>query len=239
MTDLGNIDAVLLAGGKGTRLAQALPDLPKALAPVAGRPWLYHQLDYLALQGIRRVILALGFKADLVVAAMQDYDRPGLAVSWSIEPEPMDTGGGLAYALPLIQSDPVMVLNADSMTAADLKGFAAFHEASHAAASLIAIEMEDAARYGRLDLDPSGRVRGFREKEQSGAGVMNAGIYLLRRSLIEALPKNCPVSLEREIFPSLCGQDFFAYRGRFPFLDIGTPQSYATAGAFLAALGKA
>jgi NDP-sugar pyrophosphorylase family protein len=236
MSGLAGIDVVLLAGGKGTRLAGALPGLPKALAPVAGRPLLFYQLDRLARQGAKRVILSLGYMADAVILAMGGYANPSLAVAWTIETEPRDTGGGLVQALPLLRSDPVMAMNADSLVGADLASFLDFHQRKRAKASLIAAEMEDASRYGRLRLDGEDRILAFLEKQPGGAGVINAGVYLLERPLIEAMPKDQPVSLERDLFPALCGEDFFAFRGRFPFLDIGTPESYAGAADFLAAL---
>ncbi|MCC7167947.1 MAG: NTP transferase domain-containing protein, partial [Rhodospirillales bacterium] len=118
MSALEKIDALVLAGGLGTRLRAALPDRPKALAPVAGRPFLFHLLDFLAAQGIRRAVLALGHQAAMIREAVVDYQTIEIAISE--EPEPRDTGGALALARPRLHSDPVLVVNGDSLAPVDL-----------------------------------------------------------------------------------------------------------------------
>ncbi|MBI4967315.1 MAG: NTP transferase domain-containing protein [Rhodospirillales bacterium] len=231
MSELGRLDALILAGGLGTRLRAALPDRPKALAPVAGRPFLFHLLDHLAHQGIRRAVLALGHQAAMIREAVADYRALDLAISE--ESRPLDTGGALALARPLLGSDPVLVLNGDSLAPIDLGLLLQTHRSRHAQATLAALRLADAARFGSLDLDADGAILAFREKGKAGPGLVSAGIYLVSRAVLESLAPDQPLSLERAVFPGLCGRGLYAQAFDAPLLDIGTPESYATAEAFL------
>ena len=237
MTDLSHITAAILAGGKGTRLRVAVADRPKALALVRGRPFLSWQLDQLARAGIRHAVLCTGYMADMIEAALGPSHGP-LQLSYSRETTPLGTAGALRQALPLLSSDPILVLNGDSYCPADFAAFLQSHQ-SHAATLLLA-RAEDVSRFGQVFTDDHGRITQFTEKSAPAAppaaGWINAGIYLLSRRFIEAIPQNRPVSLETEIFPAAIPHSLHAFRSAAPFLDIGTPASYAASEAFFAAI---
>jgi NDP-sugar pyrophosphorylase family protein len=154
-------------------------------------------------------------------------------LDYSEEPAGLGTGGALRLAFPLLQSDTVLVLNGDSACRADLGAFALSHRARGAEASVLLTLVEDARRFGRTSCDALGRVLCFSEKTaEPGPGWINAGIYLLDARLLAAIPAGTPVSLERELFPAWTRRRFFGYQTRAPFLDIGTPESYARAESF-------
>jgi NDP-sugar pyrophosphorylase family protein len=220
-------DVVILAGGRGTRLQSVPGDIPKPLRPVHGRPFLCYLLDQVRAAGTGRIVLSLGYKPE----AFNDLVRQeGLEVS--VESTPLGTGGGLRAALPLFRTDAVMVLNGDSFAAADLRLLAALHRRRKARATMLLAEIEDASRYGRVEIEEDGAIVRFAEKGEAGPGLINAGVYVLQRSVVEAIPADRAVSLERETFPSLIGTGFFGEPGGFAFMDIGTPESYAASAAF-------
>jgi D-glycero-alpha-D-manno-heptose 1-phosphate guanylyltransferase len=226
--------AIVLAGGLGTRLAASVPGVPKVLAPVAGRPFLEYLLAQLARAGVRDVVLATGHGAELVEAAAGDGGRWGLAVRASREASPLGTGGAIALARHSIPADArtVLVVNGDSFADMDLAAFARSHEESGAPASLLLVEVEDAARYGAVAVDEHGAIAAFGEKERTGPGLVNAGVYAFSRAVLERLPTGRPASLEREVLPSLIGRGLRGEIVSAPFIDIGTPESYQQAQRF-------
>ena len=233
--DLGGIPVAILAGGLGTRLRPAVGDRPKVVAEVAGRPFLAHLLAWLAAQGFRDVVLCTGHGADAVETAAARARPEPMRLRASREREPLGTGGALRRALPLLEGDALLAMNGDSFCDADLAAAWAWHRARDAEATLVLVEVPDAMRYGRVEVDDEGRVRRFTEKQAGvGAGWINAGIYLLARSRVAALPEGVPLSLERDVFPAWVGRGLHGYRTRARFLDIGTPQSYARASRFFA-----
>lgn len=220
-------DVVILAGGRGTRLASLPDDVPKPLRPVGGRPFLAYLLDQVRAAGARRVVLSLGYKPE----AFEEFARQE-GLETSIEPAPLGTGGGLRAALPRVSTETVVAMNGDSYAGVDLRLLAAVHRRRKARATMLLAEVDDASRYGRVEIDDDGTVERFSEKGEAGPGLINAGVYVLDRSVVSAIPEGRAVSLERETFPSLIGARFFGEPGSFPFLDIGTPESYAAAAAF-------
>ena len=220
-------DVLILAGGRGTRL-QSLPgDVPKPLRPVNGRPFISYLLDQVRAAGMNRIVLSLGYKPE----AFDDLVRQeGLEIS--VESTPLGTGGALRAALPLLRTDAALVLNGDSFADVDLRLIAALHRRRKARATMLLAEVDDASRYGRVEIDETCAVLRFSEKGEAGAGLINAGVYVLQRAVVEAIPPDRAVSLERETFPSLIGTRFFGEPGAFPFLDIGTPESYAACAEF-------
>ena len=220
-------DVVILAGGRGTRLASLGDDLPKPLRPVNGRAFLAYLLDQLRAAGMRRIILSLGYKGE----AFEEFaGREGLETC--LEPTPLGTGGGLRTALPLLRTPTVLAMNGDSYASVDLRLPVAVHRRRRSRATVLLAEVEDASRYGRVEIGEDGAVLSFSEKGEPGPGLANAGVYVLQRSVVEAIPADRPVSLELETFPSLIGNGFFAEAGGFDFTDIGTPESYAASSAF-------
>ncbi len=225
--------AAILAGGLGTRLRPVVGQQPKVLATVNERPFLPYLLDQLAPVGIQRVVLMTGYQADTVRRVLGD-SHAGMSLLYSPEPTPLGTGGALRLALPRFSSSSILVLNGDSYCQVDLEKFQAFSSSQQAGIGMVLAHVDDTARFGRVDLSSRGLVRAFHEKAAvAGPGWINAGIYLCRRELIEEIPPDRPVSLESEMMPIWIRQQLvhgFCTEGAF--LDIGTPASYACAGAF-------
>ena len=224
----------ILAGGLGTRLRSVVGQTPKVIAEVGGRPalaWLFDQLD---AHGFRHVVVCAGHRADAVTARLGDQ-HGGLQLRYSIESEPLGTGGALRHAFLHFYSDPVLVLNGDSFCDVDLGQFLRVHQARRAPASLVLAEVPDTRRFGRVSVRPDGRVEQFLEKsDTAGPGWINAGIYLLSRHQIANIPTGRPVSLERELLPQWLPHGLFGFPSHGRFLDIGTPESFAQAGDFFA-----
>jgi NDP-sugar pyrophosphorylase family protein len=230
--DLDRIPVAILAGGLGTRLRPAIGDRAKVVAPVDGRPFLARLLDQVAAAGFREVVLCVGYRADEVEAALGRAHGP-LRLRYSREPEPLGTGGALRLALPLLEAPDALVLNGDSFCEVDLGAAWAWHRARRSEATLVAVEVPDASRYGRVEIDAEDRVRRFAEKQPDGApGWINAGIYLLATCRIASLPAGRLVSLERDVLPGWTDGALFGYRVRGGFIDIGTPGAYSAASLF-------
>jgi NDP-sugar pyrophosphorylase family protein len=225
--------AAILAGGLGTRLRPVIVDRPKVLAPINGRPFLTYLLDHLAGASVEEVILLTGFQADQVRDTLgQTY--AGMRLLYSEEPFPLGTAGALRWALPKLSEPTILLINGDSYCDIDLTAFRAFHHEHAADVSLALARVTGASRFGSVWTDEAGRVTQFEEKRAvPGANWINAGIYLLKRELIEEIPQGRPLSLERDLFPEwvkLLRCHGFRSAGRF--LDIGTPESYAEAEHF-------
>ena len=226
---LHNLTAAILAGGQGTRLRTAVADRQKVVASVAGRPFLMRLLDQLAGAGLRRVVICTGYKAEQV-AEMAGQEYRGMSLRYSPEPAPLGTAGALRNALPLLESNPVLAMNGDSFCEADLAAFWRAHCEHGAAGSMAIREVADTRQSGRVSFDAAGVINSFVEKGAStGPGWINAGIYLLGRPLLESIPAERVVSLERETFPAWIGRGLRAFPTTGKFLDIGTPESYAAA----------
>jgi NDP-sugar pyrophosphorylase family protein len=235
---LTGVTAAVLAGGLGTRLRPAVADRPKVLAAVAGRPFLAYLLDALAAVGVRKTVLLTGYRSEQVSSALGE--RHGeMELFYSEEPSPLGTGGALRAALPHFDSESILLLNGDTYFGMDLAAFAAFHRRRHADVSLALTAVDDAGRFGKVVVAPDGRVTAFEEKNAAGRpGWINAGVYLLERSLLEDIPAGRPLSLERDLLPNwIAARAVFGRRTRAAFLDIGTPESFAAAADFLAAAG--
>jgi NDP-sugar pyrophosphorylase family protein len=235
MKNLSDLSVAILAGGLGTRLRPVVADRPKVLAPVRGRPYLTYLLDALAAAGVREVVLLTGYQAERVRDAFGDqYD--GVNLLYSVERTPLGTAGAIRHALPLLSSPTVLVLNGDSFCAVNLTAFCRSHCRRRADVSLVLVRAANAARFGRVRTKPDGRLQRFEEKQEvAGPGWINAGVYLMERPLIAAIPPRRPASLERELFPEWIARcHCFGFRSRGRFLDVGTPETYAEAERFFA-----
>jgi NDP-sugar pyrophosphorylase family protein len=232
------LDVFVLAGGLGTRARPVLGDLPKILAPILGRPYLAFLLDWLERFGARRVILGLGHRAEAVIGHLNAQPQKRIDVATVVEPAPLGTAGAIRFARGALRSDPVLVMNGDSFTDADLCAFVDCHGAANARGSVLCAEVEDAGRYGRIEVDGCGRVGRFIEKDTEfhGRALINAGVYLLSAALLDDIAASCDaVSLERDVFERLPPGSLAAHAGRFRFIDVGTPESLALAAGLFAA----
>jgi NDP-sugar pyrophosphorylase family protein len=231
VTSISQVDVVILAGGAGTRLSCMLPNHPKAMAPVNGRPFLAYLLEQVRRAGARRVILALGYLHEAIERFVGDCSWPGLTIDCVVEPSPRGTGGALAEVAPSVRSDDVLVMNGDTYARVDLGMFLDLHRTRRARCSLAAAHVSDASRYGWVEADPDGRVARFVEKPpHHGEGFVNVGLYLVNSTILRGIPKGRPLSFERDVLPTI--GPIHAVLGRFDFIDIGTPESLVRAGAF-------
>jgi NDP-sugar pyrophosphorylase family protein len=234
-----DVTPVILAGGLGTRLRDALPGLPKVIAPVAGRPFVTHLFDQLLSAGFREAVLLTGHLHDEVQRELGSGYQ-GLRLRYSREGRPLGTGGAVRAALPGIGTPTLLVMNGDSFVEVDLSRLARFHACRASAVTLSLTHVEDAGRFGRVRLGMSDQVVAFEEKAASGgAGWVNAGVALLGRHVVEAIPADRPVSLERDVLPAWVARgQVFGLRAAGRFLDIGTPESLAGAPDFFLGAGR-
>ena len=224
------MECIVLAGGLGTRLRGVVGDLPKCLAPVAGRPFLGWMLDNLELCGFDHIILSLGFGSDAVQAFLaQRTSRTG--IECVVEREPLGTGGAIRLALTRAREESVFVINGDTWFDLSFREMLETHRESGATATLALKPMRDFDRYGTVSLGEDGRtVEAFHEKAPCAEGLINGGIYLLRRDALEALPEK--FSMEREwLEPQVASGCLASYVSDGYFLDIGIPEDYQRAQA--------
>jgi NDP-sugar pyrophosphorylase family protein len=232
MKNLSNITAAILAGASATQLRLALPGRPKVLAEVGGRPFIAYLLDQLAAVGIQEVVLCTDYLGHQVKEVLGQTYGP-LSLIYSQESSPLGTGGALRLALPLFLTDQVLILNGDSFSDANLRTLALIHRLRSAKATILLVEVSDNGRFGWVNADAGGAIQEFLEKgRKRGPGWINAGIYLIDRSLLRTIPPNQKVSLEQKSFPAWVGQGLHGFQSHGRFVDIGTPESFALAQEF-------
>lgn len=226
---MSSIDqAMLLCGGLGTRLRELFPNLPKALVPVHGRPFITYMIEGLRDQGISRIHLAAGYRADQIKAWAENTSISGITITVSIEPSPLGTAGGIKYAFPFMSPEKfTLVLNGDSLLPnAQIQDLQYARQAnSSLKAVLAAVEMTERGQYGTIEINDHNVITEFREKAGNEQGFVNGGIYLLDRDLVEGIPDGVSVSIEKDVFPVLTSNSQLgAVKVPGPLLDMGTPQ---------------
>ena len=221
----------ILVGGLGTRLRAALPDLPKPMAPVRGRPFLEYLLADLKKSDIENIVFCVGHQAEKIEEHFGDGARFGLRVEYSRERELRGTAGAVKLAQPLIASEDFLLLNGDCYNDVDFQGLLARHRSTPALATLVAAHLEDRARFGSLKIGEDNRILAFEEKgAATGAGYINAGYYALNKSVFDLIPAGEVCSLERDIFPQILEQKaMFAWKNQGAFIDIGLPEDWRRA----------
>jgi NDP-sugar pyrophosphorylase family protein len=222
--------AILLVGGLGTRLRSAVPSLPKAMASVGDRPFLELLVRQLGAQGIRRLVMCTGYLAEQIEDEFQDGSDLGGTIEYSRESVPLGTAGALKLAQRYVQQESeFLVLNGDSFLETDFNELIDFHRKHGGLATIAVVPVQNASRYGTVQVGADSRVLGFAEKTGSSApGIINAGVYVFGSALLAQIPEG-PASLEREIIPRLLGQGVYALQRQGLFIDIGTPDDYARA----------
>ncbi len=222
-------EAIILAGGFGTRLREAVPDLPKPMAPVAGRPFLAWQLDYLIQCGVMRFILSVGYKAH----AIRDYfgsEYQGRPIFYAEETEPLGTGGAIKLALQYAKSERLFVLNGDSLCHANLNDLRALNHANLSGVGIVVKHVENAGRYGAIAFDKQSKlVTSFGEKSSAAPGFINAGIYDIPINLFENIEIELPCSFETAVIQKLVSINLYACQSGNFFIDIGIPLDYERA----------
>lgn len=222
-------ECIILAGGLGTRLREAVPDLPKCMAPVAGRPFLSHVIGYFQQEGIERFIFALGYKSEAIETFLQTR-YAGLSYQCSREETPLGTGGAIRLACTLAVNRNVLVLNGDTLFKIKLSRLASFHDQLDADCTLTLKPMQQFDRYGVVELAANQSVRSFREKQFYESGYINGGVYALNvtRFMQEALPEK--FSFEKDYLEKLYTQrKIYGQVQNEYFIDIGIPADYARA----------
>jgi len=222
-------EAIILAGGLGTRLRDVVPDLPKCLAPVAGKPFLYYVIDHLSKQGIEKFIFAVGYKRERIEEFLEHLSIP---IHWqvSIETEPLGTGGAVKLACSKAVDPTVLVLNGDTLFRVDAHELATFHERKQSDCSLSLKPLKNFERYGVVELNPDESVKSFQEKKFYPDGLINGGVYALQ--VDSFLKENLPTvfSFEKDWL-----EKFYSLRPMFGleqdeyFIDIGIPEDFERA----------
>lgn len=224
------MEAIVLAGGFGTRLQTVVSVVPKSMALINGRPFLEYLLDYLIIQGVSRVVLSVGYKREIITSHFKDSYR-SLPIEYAIEEEPLGTGGGIRLALWKIRGERALILNGDSMFRTDLGALETAHLQKKADVTLALRKLPNTGRYGRVTINRQKRITGFEEKnEGAGPGLINAGIYIMEKLYLMEPHFRGKFSIEKDCFERFYGTSrMFGFPARGYFLDIGIPMDYLKA----------
>lgn len=222
-------EAIILAGGLGTRLRSAVPDLPKCMAPVAGKPFLHFVIDYYRRQGISRFIFCLGYKHEVIEKYLNE-SFSDLAYSVIIEDEPLGTGGAIYNGCSIATSPDVIVLNGDTLFEVNVSKLSAFHETKNADCTLCLKAMQNTDRYGVVETDIDGRITAFKEKKFYENSVINGGVYALNVDSFLSEDFSEKFSFEKDYFEKFVNQKaIYGLTQEGYFIDIGIPDDYAKA----------
>jgi mannose-1-phosphate guanylyltransferase len=226
--------AVILVGGFGTRLRPLTLTVPKQMLPMGGVTMLQRVVEHLGGLGVEEVVLSLGYQPEVFLREFPDGEVAGVPVRYAVEPEPLDTGGAIAFAAREAGIDSTfLALNGDVLTDLDVGELWRFHEQAGGAASIALTEVEDPSRYGVVPLDADGRVLEFIEKPAPGTAPthwINAGTYVLEPEVLDLVPPGARRSVEREIFPELVAQGrLYGLQAPGYWIDAGTPEAYLQA----------
>jgi mannose-1-phosphate guanylyltransferase len=228
------VQAIVLVGGEGTRLRPLTETVPKPALTLVDRPFLAYMIEWLAGHGVTEVVLACGFLPDVLAAALAgEEERAGVAIRYVVEPERRGTAGAIRFAADALGDgleDRFLALNGDVLTDLDLSALLGAHAERRARATLGLHPVEDSSAYGLVHCGPEGAVLEFLEKTgESVPGEVNAGMYVLERSVLDLIPSGAEVSIERDVFPRLVGEGLHGLRLDGYWMDIGTPERYLQA----------
>lgn len=228
------LKALVLAGGLGTRLQSVVNDVPKSLAPIGGRPFLWYLLNRIEQQGlIDEVILSVGYKADLIID-MIGHQHGKLKITYCREEKPLGTGGAIRFALSRNPDfEDVLVMNGDTFSAFDIGEFYRFHKSKAAGITLVSLRMKDFDRYGSISVNQTGEVLSFNEKKFTTDGLISCGAYFVSKTFFNDVFRKQTketFSIEKDILEVKDRTyPIFAYVADFYFIDIGIPEDYARA----------
>jgi len=227
------MQAVVLVGGEGTRLRPLTNDVPKPAVTLVDRPFLAYMVEWLAGHGVTEAVFACGFLPDVLREALGDGEHAGVKLSYVAEPDRRGTAGAIRFAADSLGDrleERFLALNGDVLTDLDLTALRRTHAQRGARATLALYPVEDSSAYGLVSCDEQGAVTEFLEKSgEAVAGEINAGAYVLERSVLDLIPPGQEVSIEREVFPRLIGDGLYGQRLDGYWMDIGTPERYLEA----------
>lgn len=222
------VPAVILAGGYGMRLREAVNDRPKPMADAGGRPFLEYILGFLRDSGVKEIILCVSYMADYIINHFQDGEKLGLDIRYSVEDEPLGTGGALKLVSSIVKP-PFLAMNGDTYFEVNIKELIETHIKKNADCTMAVKELKEESRYGRVILDDEDRVKGFAEKDYtSDSPWINGGVMVIGNAVAEAIPSQKKMSFEAEIMPLLTdkGLKIYAYKSEGYFKDIGIKEAY-------------
>jgi D-glycero-alpha-D-manno-heptose 1-phosphate guanylyltransferase len=224
------VEAIVLAGGLGTRLQTVVSEVPKSMALINQRPFLEYLFDYLILQGVTKVVLSVGYKHEMISGHFGDRYK-SLAILYSIEAEPLGTGGGIRLALWKIDGLRALAMNGDSLFRLDYRALMEFHLKKKADATVALKKISDTGRYGRVSVNRARRITGFEEKGQAtGPGYINGGVYIIEKLFLMEPEFRGRFSIEKDCFETYYPSSrLFAFPEAAYFLDIGIPEDYIKA----------
>lgn len=226
---LDEIDVLILCGGFGRRMQGIIKKVPKPMAEIGGRPFLDILIDCVSSFGFRRFILCLGYMGDIIKRHYQKRDD-SLKILFSQESQPLGTAGALKHAETLINSNPFLVMNGDSLCHFGLDKFVDFYINKKALFALVLAKAKPGKDYGVVSLGNNDQITQFKEKTKAKEnGLINAGIYLFASSILSMIPANKNFSLEHDLFPQIINNRFYGYIAEEELLDIGTPEKYKKA----------
>ena len=220
-----NLDVLILCGGFGKRLKEIGQNCPKPMVKINGRPFLEILIEHISTFGFRRYILCAGFKSEVIEQYFLNKNDDNTYIL-SKEDEPLGTGGGIKKAESCILGSTFMVLNGDSICRANLNDFVEFHKSNNASVSMALATIGDVSEYGSVVVNDRSEINEFKEKSDrfKGQGHVNAGIYLFEKPILGQIPSGKNISVEKDVFPSMIGKNFYGFKTTERLFDIGTPQ---------------
>ena len=226
MSVLNNVDTVILAGGLGKRLASVTGGGQKILAEIDGKPFISILIDYIASQGGKRFILCTGHGAQSVEAALRDA-HPGLEIVFSVEQEPLGTGGAIKQGASHVKTDNFLAMNGDCFCVINYNQLITAHQQRSANATIAVTRMDDARDYGTIEFNGNDEIQMFKEKRpEAVAAFINTGTYCFTRRVFDMVDTPSKFSIEYDFFPHLVGRKFYTHQVGNQFIDIGTPERY-------------
>lgn len=222
-------ECIILAGGFGTRLQSVVKDVPKCMAEVAEKPFLYYIFEYLTNQNIDHVILSLGYKAEYIIKWLNNVSY-SFEISYVIESEPLGTGGAIKYAMSKAKTDSVYVINGDTFFDVNLSSYFDFHQNNKADISLCLKYLTHFERYGSVEINKDNKILKFNEKQFCEEGLINGGVYLIKRSYLDGLDLPQKFSFEKDVMENqLLNKSIYGYISDSYFIDIGIPEDFEKA----------
>lgn len=226
--EITNIPAIILAGGLGTRLKEVVKDLPKPMAPVNGKPFLHYVFEYLNRQGITRAVLAVGYKYE-VIKAFLGNSYLNIDIQYSIEEEPLGTGGAIKQAFDLVE-DEAFVINGDTFFDVSLSELYSFFSSKNADLAMALKQLKNFDRYGTVKVNDDERVVQFKEKKLMEEGLINGGVYLMKKNIFNNAGDEKKFSFEKDVLEKFVGElRYYGISFENYFIDIGIPTDYAQA----------